>query len=62
MKKYLEDINRKIDKLMELEATPERVSAMHDLLYVKKHLMKHDEAMMDNPDIDNPRKSYFGGM
>ena len=62
MQKYIEDINQKIEKLKEMEPTPERAHYMHDLIYVKRHLM-HPDGHMPVGEMHNgdPHKSYFGG-
>lgn len=42
-----------------LDACAKMIELAHDLY--KLAAMKHTTASADNPEMDNPRKSYFGG-
>lgn len=67
VQKYIEKLDEKIDKLVrkEAEGLTDAERDLHILFENRKHakLWKDEmHGMTDNPGMDNPRKSYFGGM
>lgn len=66
VQKYIEMLDQKIDKLIrkETEGLTDAERDLHILFENRKHAKRWKEEMnsMTDEHMDNPRKSYFGGM